>query len=165
MKAKLVPVNNPDGTTAYFSMLPVTDDEFERLKPFGVVFDTDMLEQSMYLSHGYTVQTPVTHDLQAQLAAAQARITELESPEYQLRYEHLQQYEQMLEAKEQRIQELEAVCQEVVGALEISEQEKGISFTPTDKDKPTYVVWTDERYNPIIHAALRHLLDIIHPSA
>lgn len=79
MKAKFVTINNLDGTMAYVSLMPVTDDEFERLKLSGRAIEVD------------TNTLPLSHD----------------DPESALRYQHLQQYEQMLEAAEKRIAELE----------------------------------------------------------
>lgn len=114
----------------------------------------------------YTVQPPLP-DLQAMLDAANARITELESPEHQLRYQHLQQYEQMLAASEQRIKELEAVCREVVAAFEIKEYYDDVSFTiPYIKGLNTgYTIHVDDESDADnLYTALRHLLDTLPPS-
>lgn len=135
MKAKLVPVNNPDGTTAYISMLPVSDSEYELLKSSGAVFDTDMLEKPMYLSHGYSIQTPVTSDLQAQLAAANERIAELE-----------------------------AVCREVVTALELEQIEDDIHFAiPAPREFKTHYDLQGDDYERLFDA-FAHLLDILPPA-
>ena len=109
----------------------------------------------------YTVEPPLP-DLQAALDAANQRIAELEAN--RLRYEYLQQYEDMLLEAESRIAALEAVCREVVKALEITEYYGDVSFAiPYIKGLNTgYTIHVDDESDAeSLYDALRQFLDIL----